>query len=37
MDQHAQLMVTAGLPIYFCDAQSPWRRGSDENTHGLLR
>ena len=24
MDQHAQLKVTAGLPIYFCDAQSPW-------------
>jgi IS30 family transposase len=37
MAQHAQLRVQAGLPIYFCDPQSPWQRGSNENTNGLLR
>jgi IS30 family transposase len=37
MDQHAQLKVTAGLPVYFCDPQRPWHLGSGENTYGLLR
>ena len=37
MTQHAQLRIETGLPIYFCDPQSPWRRGSNENTNGLLR
>jgi IS30 family transposase len=37
MAQHAQLKITAGLPIYFCDPHSPWQRGSNENTNGLLR
>ncbi|MGH2908354.1 MAG: IS30 family transposase [Solirubrobacteraceae bacterium] len=37
MAQHAQLRVQAGLPVYFCDPHSPWQRGSNENTNGLLR
>jgi len=37
MAQPAQLRVQAGLPVYFCDPQSPWQRGSNENTNGLLR
>jgi len=37
MAQHAQLRVAAGLPVYFCDPQSPWQRGTNENTNGLLR
>lgn len=35
--QHAQLQIDAGLAIYFCDPRSPWQRGSNENTNGLLR
>lgn len=37
MAQHAQLRIDIGLAIYFCDPQSPWQRGSNENTNGLLR
>ena len=37
MAQHAQLRNDTGLEIYFCDPQSPWQRGSNENTNGLLR
>lgn len=37
MAQHAQIRIDTGLEIYFCDPQSPWQRGSNENTNGLLR
>ena len=37
MAQHAQLRIETGLPVYFCDPQSPWQRGTNENTNGLLR
>ena len=37
MAQHAQLRIDSGLPVYFCDPQSPWQRGTNENTNGLLR
>jgi IS30 family transposase len=37
MSQHAQLSIDTGLKVYFCDPQSPWQRGTNENTNGLLR
>jgi len=35
--QHTQLRIQTGLPVYFCDPRSPWQRGTNENTNGLLR
>ncbi len=37
MAQHAKLRIDTGLPVYFCDPRSPWQRGTNENTNGLLR
>tara|TARA_X000000950_G_scaffold60182_1_gene73075 strand:+ start:1896 stop:2636 length:741 start_codon:yes stop_codon:yes gene_type:complete len=37
MAQHVQLRIDTGLDIYFCDPQSPWQRGRNENTNVLLR
>ena len=37
MSQHARLAIETGLEVYFCDPQSPWQRGTNENTNGLLR
>jgi transposase, IS30 family len=37
MRNHKQISIAADLPIYFCDPRSPWQRGTNENTNGLLR
>ena len=37
MAQHVQLRIDTGLAVYFCDPHSPWQRGTNENTNGLLR
>ena len=37
MGHHAQISLATDLDIYFCDPHSPWQRGSNENTNGLLR
>ena len=37
MALHGQIAVAADIDIYFCDPHSPWQRGSNENTNGLLR
>jgi len=37
MARHDELRLETGLEIYFCDPQSPWQRGTNENTNGLLR
>jgi IS30 family transposase len=37
MAAHAQFTVASGVPVFFCDPRSPWQRGSNENTNGLLR
>jgi IS30 family transposase len=37
MARHHEFRIATGIPVYFCDPASPWLRGSNENTNGLLR
>ena len=37
MSQHLAFTIDTDIDVYFCDPHSPWQRGSNENTNGLLR
>jgi IS30 family transposase len=37
LSDHAVLTKYTGVPVYFCDTHSPWQRGTNENTNGVLR
>jgi len=37
MAEHRRFSIDSGVEVYFCDPRSPWQRGSNENTNGLLR
>ena len=37
MSEHRRFSVETAVEVYFCDPRSPWQRGTNENTNGLLR